>query len=158
MSRPATLTRSLWAHAALVALGVAATVLVRLLRDDLVVTWAQGGSGRLAALEAGDIDAPAFVPVAVVLCVVVVSLIWVLCSFVGHGYGWARLVLTGTVVFVAVATIAGIRTAPPTTFVVIGLVSFVIEAVALGLLWHRDTTAWIRGSWRDESDVVDASA
>lgn len=147
MSQPTAVTRILWTHLGLALLGLVTTGLVVVLRQDLVVTWAQGTRGRLAAVEAGDVDAPAFVPVALVLFVVMVSLVWVLCAFVRLGYGWSRLVLTGALVFLAIATIGAIRTAPPTTFVVLGLVSFVVEAVALGYLWHRDTTAWLRGSW-----------
>ena len=154
MPQPAALTRTLWAHLALCVLGVAVTVLVVVLRDDLVVAWAEGGEGRLAAVEAGDVDAPAFVPVAVVLCVVLVALVWVLCSFVRLGYGWARLVLTGALVFMAVATVAGIRTVPPTTFIVLGLVSFVVEAVALGYLWHRDVSAWLRDVDRSDEPTT----
>lgn len=155
MRQPASLTRLIWTQCALVLLGVVTVVLTRVLRDDLVRSWAQGhgsvsetlASGGLDAVKSGDITPPAFVPVAIVLFVVLSSLLWVLTAFVRLGYGWARLTITGLLAFMVVATVAGIRTSPPAVFVVLAAVSFAIEVVALAFLWHRDTSAHMSGTW-----------
>lgn len=152
MKQPASVTRLIASQVVLAVLGLVTVVLVVVLRDDLVRSWAEGRSpqvretlrvGGLEALEKSGVDAPAFVPPALVLFVVVAALIWVLVEFVRLGYAWSRIVLTGLLVFSAVATVAGIRTGPPAVFVVLGAVSFAIEAVSLVFLWHRDTTAYL---------------
>jgi hypothetical protein len=83
-----------------------------------------------------------------VLFVVVALLIWVLTEFLRKGYPWARVALTVTLFFLAVGTIAGLRTGAPLTFMVLSVVSFPLEAVAVFFLWHQDTGAFLRGSWR----------
>ena len=90
---------------------------------------------------------PAFVPVALVLFVVVALLIWVLAAFLRSGYGWARMSLTVTLFFLAVGTIAGLRTGAPAMFMVLSVASFPIEAAAVYFLWHKDTSAYLRGTW-----------
>ncbi|MCY7395592.1 MAG: hypothetical protein LH468_05440 [Nocardioides sp.] len=156
MSQPASLTRLLWTQWVLYALGLLTTVLTWAREDDLVRAWAEGradlrrtlATGGLEAIRSGGIAPPAFVPVAVVLFVVLASLVWVLLAFVRVGYGWARLTITGVLVFMAVATVAGIRTSPPSLFVALAAVSFLVELVMLAFLWHRDTSAHVRGTWQ----------
>ena len=94
---------------------------------------------------------PAFIPVALVLFVVVALLIWVLAAFLRGGYGWARMSLTVTLFFLAVGTIAGLRTGAPATFMVLSVASFPIEAAAAYFLWHKDTSAYLRGTWAPEA-------
>ena len=67
------------------------------------------------------------------LFVVVALLIWVLVAFLRGGYNWARISLTVTLFFLAVGTIAGLRTGAPTMFMVLSVVSFPIEAAAVVL-------------------------
>jgi hypothetical protein len=71
----------------------------------------------------------------------------VLGAFLRGGYGWARIALTATLFFLAVGTVAGLDTGAPTTFVLLAALSFPIEAAALYFLWHRDTGAYLRGTW-----------
>jgi hypothetical protein len=155
MRQPASLSRVVLAHAALTVLGLVTVVLTWVLRDDLVRSWAEGRSaslrevlrtGGVDALAASGVDPPAFVPVAVVLFVVLVMLVWVLVAFVRLGFGWARLVLTGLLAFTAIATVAGIRTTPPTVFVLLAAVSLVVSVAAVAFLWHPDTTAYLRAA------------
>src|SRR3954471_15845968 len=121
---PASLTWARRMLAALVALGAVVTVLMVVLRDQLIRTWAQGRpdlrkvlrTQGLDAVKDGDVHVPAFIPVALVLFVVVALLIWVLAAFLRGGYGWARMSLTVTLFFLAVGTIAGLRTGAPVTF------------------------------------------
>src|SRR3954454_13679492 len=152
---PASLTWARRMLAALVALGALVTVLIVVLRDQLIRTWAQGRPDTrkvlrtqgLDAVKNGEVHVPAFIPVALVLFVVVALLIWVLAAFLRGGYGWARMSLTVTLFFLAVGTIAGLRTGAPATFMALSIASFPIEAAAAYFLWHRDTSAYLRGTW-----------
>lgn len=150
--RPESLTWALRSLAALVTLGLVATVLIVVLRDDLVRTWAEGrrDTRRILALEGlqavkdGPVHPPSFVPVAVVLFVVMAALIWVLSAFLRGGFGWARIVLTICLFFLAVGTIGGLRTGAPAVFVVLSIASFPLEAAAVYFMWHKDTGAYLR--------------
>src|SRR3954454_893150 len=152
---PASLTWARRMLAALVALGALVTVLIVVLRDQLIRTWAQGRpdtrkvlrTGGLDAVKDGEVHVPHFIPVALTLFVVVALLIWVLTAFLRGGYGWARVALTITLFFLAVGTVAGLRTGAPATFVVLSLLSFPIEAAAAYFLWHHDTSRFVRGTW-----------
>jgi hypothetical protein len=153
--QPASLTWARRTLAALVALGAVVTALTVVLRDQLIRSWADGRSDlrrvlRTQGLEAvknGDVRAPAFVPVALVLFVVVAALIWVLAAFLQGGFPWARVALTATLFFLAVGTVAALRTGAPVTFVVLALLSFPLEVVAGWFLWHKDTSAYLAGTW-----------
>jgi len=152
---PASLTWARRLLVALVALGAVVTVLIVVLRDQLIRTWAQGRPDTrkvlrtqgLDAVKNGEVHVPAFIPVALTLFVVVALLIWVLSAFLRGGYGWARVALTVTLFFLAVGTVAGLSTGAPTTFMLLSLVSFPIEAAAAYFLWHRDTGAYLNGTW-----------
>jgi hypothetical protein len=140
---------------AIVALGAVVTVLIVVLRDQLIRSWAEGRpdlrrvlrTQGLDAVKGGDVHVPAFVPVALVLFVVVAALIWVLVAFLRGGYQWARVSLTVTLFFLAVGTIAALRTGAPVTFATLSVLSFPLEAAAVYFLWHRDTSAYLTGTW-----------
>ena len=147
-----------WAQrmlAALVVLGGVITVLVVVLQDQLIRSWAEGRPDTrkvlrtrgLQAVKDGEVHVPAFVPVALVLFVVVALLIWVLAAFLRGGYGWARVALTITLFFLAVGTVGGLRTGAPVTFTVLSVASFPVELAAVYFLWHQDTGAYLRGRW-----------
>jgi len=137
--------------AAVVALGAVVTGLTVVLRDQLIRTWAEGRrdlrrvlrTQGLDAVKNGDVHVPEFVPVALVLFVVVAGLIWVLVAFLRGGYKWARVALTATLFFLAVGTVAALRTGTPTTFTVLSVLSFPLEAAAAYFLWHKDTGAYL---------------
>jgi hypothetical protein len=141
--------------AALVALGAVVTLLIVVLQDELIRSWAQGRpdtrkvlrTGGLDAVKDGEVHVPQFIPVALTLFVVVALLIWVLTAFLRSGYGWARIALTITLFFLAVGTIAGLRTGAPATFMVLSVASFPIEAAAAYFLWHKDTGDFLQGTW-----------
>jgi len=153
--QPVSVTRAGQLLAALVALGAVVTLLIVVLRDQLIRAWAEGRPDTrkvlrtrgLDAVKDGDVHVPAFIPVALVLFVVVALLIWVLAAFLRGGYGWARVALTVTLFFLAVGTIGGLRTGAPVTFMVLSVASFPIEAAAAYFLWHKDTSAFLRGRW-----------
>jgi hypothetical protein len=163
--QPVSMTRAQQLLAVLVALGAVVTVLIVVLRDQLIRSWAQGRPDTrkvlrtrgLEAVKNGEVHVPAFIPVALVLFVVVALLIWVLSAFLRGGYGWARVALTVTLFFLAVGTIGGLRTGAPATFMVLSVASFPIELAAAYFLWHKDTTAYLRGTW-SAPEPQDASA
>jgi hypothetical protein len=153
--QPASLTWALRSLAAVVGLGLLTTVLMVVLRDELIRSWAEGrrdlrrvlNTQGLDGIKNGEVHVPAFVPVAVVMFVVVALLIWVLAAFVRSGYRWARVALTVTLVFLAVGTIGGLRTGAPAVFMVLSVASFPLEVAAIYFLWHKDTSAYLRGTW-----------
>ncbi len=136
-------------QALLVLLGLGALVaaLTVVLREDLIDSWAAGNEVRIEGLAAHTISPPAFVPVALTLFVVLALLLGVLYMFVRDGHNWARLALSALMAILALATVAGLRTGPPTVFVVLSLLSLVLDVTVLVLLWHRDTSAYMRGAW-----------
>jgi hypothetical protein len=152
---PRSVTRARQLLAALVALGAVVTVLIVVLQDQLIRSWAEGRPDTrrvlrtrgLQAVKDGEVHVPAFIPVALVLCVVVALLIWVLAAFLRGGYGWARVALTVTLFFLAVGTVGGLRTGAPVTFMVLSVASFPVEAAAAYFLWHKDTSAYLNGTW-----------
>jgi hypothetical protein len=159
--QPASVTWATRILTAIVVLGGVVTVLIVVLRDQLIRAWAEGRPDMrrvlrtqgLDAVKNGEVHVPAFVPVALVLFVVVAGLILVLTAFLRGGYNWARIALTLTLFFLAVGTIAGLRTGAPATFMVFSVISFPLEAAAAYFLWHKDTSAYLRGAWvvrRDE--------
>jgi hypothetical protein len=143
MSRPQprSLTNAIRVVWSLVALSGLTALLTVVLRDELVSRWAAGRQ------DVGTVQPPEFVPVAIVLFVVFAALAGVLVMFVRDGHSWARVSLSALVVFMAVATLAGLRTDPPVLFLGLALVSVVLDAILLVFLWHRDTTTYIRGAW-----------
>jgi hypothetical protein len=82
--------------------------------------------------------------VALVLFVVFALLAGVLAMFLRSGHHWARVSLTALAVFMAVASLAGLRSGPPPVFVVLTLVAVVLDLALLVFLWHRDTGTFIR--------------
>lgn len=123
---------------ALVVLGALVTLLTALEREALVRAWSVGHPSD------SSIQAPAFVPVAVVLYVVYAGLMLVLLPFVRGGYNWARWSQFALVMIIVLSTLAALRTAPPTLFVVGLVASLPLDAAILYLLVHRDTSAFMR--------------
>lgn len=143
MSRhqPRSLTSAIRVVWGLVALYGLTALLTVVLHDELISRWESGRP------DIGTVQPPEFVPVAIVLFIVFAALAGVLVMFVRDGHGWARLALSVLVLFMAVATLAGLRTDPPVLFLVLALASVVLDALLLFFLWRRDTGTYIRGSW-----------
>jgi hypothetical protein len=138
-SRPASVDRAVLLLWGLVVVGVIVTVLVVVFRQELAEAWSAGHPPDSA------IKQPEFVPVVIVSYVVVAGLILTLVPFLRGGHNWARHSLAATVVFIGITTVAGLRTDPPAVFVVCAAVSLVYNAVLLFHLYHRATTAYVRG-------------
>jgi hypothetical protein len=134
--RPASVTGAIWLLVAVVVMTGVTALLTLVFEDDLIDAWAAGRS------DAGSVEPPAFVPVAITMFVVVASLAAVLIMFFIQGHNWARVLLTALVALMGVATVAGLRTGPAAFFYVLAAASLVVDVVAIAFLWHRDTRAW----------------
>ncbi|WP_139227656.1 hypothetical protein [Nocardioides alpinus] len=127
------------------------TLLIWLLRDDVLLAWAKGNDGAQATLSEGGIEAlrespsaPGFVALAVVAFVGFALLAMVLASFFVGGHPWTRFVLTGTAgVGVLVGAIC-LDNHLPVIFVVLSGVIIVEGLVLLFFLWQRSTTTYLR--------------
>jgi len=150
--QPTTVTRATQVLGVLLGLGAIAAVLSVVLEDELIRSWAEHNPSVRKTLEAGGLDAvkdssvhiPAFAPVAVVLFLVLAGLALVLIAFVRARHSWARTCLAVLVAFTALGTIAGLRTTPPTIYLVLAGLSLIVEVVLVGLLFHRDTSTYLR--------------
>jgi hypothetical protein len=139
------------------------TVLTILLQDDLVEAWAEGNPGAREILREGGIDAlnassissPAFVPVVVVMFIVVLGMLAVLRIFFREGYEWARVSLAGMGLLIGLAAgLIAFRESPPVVFVVLCVVTILVDLVFLALLVHPDTTEFVRGAWLVHHDAA----
>ena len=122
----------------LIVLGAVVTVLTAVQRDALIRAWSVGHPSD------SSIQAPAFVPVAIVLYVVYAGLMLVLLPFLRGGYNWARWSQFALVAMIVLSTLAALRTEPPMLFVVCSVASLPLNAAILYFLVHRDTTAFLR--------------
>ncbi|MEP9365567.1 hypothetical protein ABLE68_21545 [Nocardioides sp. CN2-186] len=135
--RPGSVRALIWLLGGLIALtGLTATLTI-FLKDELVDDWA---SGRV---DAGSVEPPAFVPVAVTMFIVVASLAVVLLIFLLKRFPWARPVLTALMVVLGVAFFTTLRSGPPPLFLALTVVALVLDIGVLACVWHRDTTAYL---------------
>jgi len=128
-------TRGVWAQ---VVVGLTTAALVVVQRDALMDAWTAGQppDSTIAPLS--------FVPVAVVCCGTFVGSVLLMLAFLRAGHGWARWCLAAIVVFVVVATVAALRTSPPTAFVVVSAVGLLVEVATLVVLWRPSMTRFLR--------------
>ncbi|HET7069437.1 MAG TPA: hypothetical protein VFI40_01305 [Nocardioides sp.] len=140
----------------LVGMMVLVVVLMAVFPDQVVGAWAdhhEGArevfdqGGRLG-LERAGFAPPSFVPVGATMVVVGAMLVWVLGAFLRLGYRWGQLGLSGLMACCVYASIAlGFVLGPPPVFVVVAVVTLLVEGVALVCLWHHDTLVHVRGPW-----------
>ncbi len=149
---PTSVRRSIWTVWALAIWGVVATVLTVLLRDDLILAWAEGNSAAQEVLDAGGLDAlkdssiriPGFAALAVTLLIVYLALALVLVAFLRGGHGWARIVLTATAVFTSFAIVVGLERVLPLLFAGLSVVALVLNVALVWFLWRGDTSQFLR--------------
>ena len=149
--RPASLNLALQLLAALVLLGAVTVVLIVVLHDELIRSWAEGNPAvreiletrGLEAVKEGSVQPPQFVRVAITLYVVLAGLVAVLGVFLKNGFEWARIGITVLLFFSAVAGIAGLRVGQPITFTVCLIIGIGLFAAMMVPLWHPNTTAYI---------------
>jgi hypothetical protein len=151
----------------LVGMMVLVVALMAVFPDQVVGAWAdhhEGArevfdqGGRLG-LERAGFAPPSFVPVGATMVVVGAMLLWVLGAFLRLGYRWGQLGLSGLMACCGYASIAlGFVLGPPPVFVVVAVVTLLVEGVALVCLWHHDTLAHVRGPWTGGPGTDETSA
>ena len=127
------------------------TLLTWLMRDEVILGWAEGNPSAQEILAQGGIGllrespiVPGFVALAVVAFVGFAALALVLASFLLGGHAWARLVLTATAGVGVLVGAVCLDSHLPTIFVVLSAL-IIVEGVVLSfLLWRRETTAYLR--------------
>ena len=134
--RSVVVTGAIWLTVGAVGLAGLATLFTIVFKDALVDAWAADRS------DVGSVTPPAFVPVAVTMFFVVAMLTFVILTFFRHGYEWARILLSLIAVVLALATLAVLQTSPPTLFLVVAIVSLLVDVAAVVALWHKDTRAF----------------
>jgi hypothetical protein len=146
--------RATWALVLVVALLV---VLLAVFSDEVIGAWASGHEGAREVfdqggrqgLERAGFAPPSFLPVAVTMLVVGAMLVWVLAAVLRQGHRWGQLGLFALVLGSTYVSIAlGFVLTPPPVFVVVGVVSLLVEGVAAVCLWHPDTRRFLAGPWR----------
>lgn len=136
--RPGSVTSAIRAQLALVGMAGLATLLTIVERDELVRTW--------TTRHPTGIDPPDFVPVAIVLFITFGLLAAVLMVFFRAGHGPARVALTVLAGFFLLAMIAVLRLDPPVLFIVLAVLSALLDLVLLFFLWRKDTSEFLRGA------------
>ncbi len=136
--RPEAVTSAIRAQLALIGVGGLTTLLTVVQRDELVQAW--------ISRHPTGIDPPAFVPVAVVLFITFALLAAVLVVFFRGGHGSARVALTVLAGLLLLAMIAVLRLDPPVLFVVLAVISALLDLVLVYFLWHKDTSEFLRGA------------
>jgi hypothetical protein len=136
--RPGSVTSAIRAQLALVGVAGLSTLLTIIERDELVRTW--------TVRHPTGIDPPDFVPVAVVLFITFGLLAAVLMVFFRAGHGSARVALTVLAGLVLLAMIAVLRLDPPVLFIVLVVLSALLDLVLLFFLWRKDTSEFLRGA------------
>lgn len=140
---------------AFLALGLLTVALVALLRERMVLNWAEGHRdareivaqrGLDYLMDERPIAVPQFFAVSAVLFVTVASLIAVLSMFYAHGHHWARVCLTVLLVMTAIATGSGMRVDPPVTFLVLSWLAIALVVALLVAMWHPSTSATLRAT------------
>lgn len=135
---PASVTWAVRVQVALVLMSGVITVLTVVRRDELVAAW--------DARQVADIEAPAFVPVAIVLFVTFALLAAVLTVFFREGNPAGQVSLAGLALFFLFTMFVLVRQGPPVEFVVAAVAAGLLDLVLLFFLFHRDTHAFVRGA------------
>ncbi len=135
--RPASAINAIWAQAALVLVSALTTVLTVAQREELTRVWSAG--------QPAGAQPPAFAPVSIVLFFTFALLAWILVVFFRDGHPSARYALTALAVFHLFTDLVLCLQGPPVLFVVLSVLSAVLGLVLIFFLWHRDTSAFLRG-------------
>ena len=127
------------------------TLLIWLMRDDVVLGWAEGNPSAQEILAQGGIErlrespiVPGFVALALVAFIGFALLAMVLGSFFLGGHGWTRLVLTATAGVGVLVGAVCLDNHLPTIFTVLSAAVIAEGLVLSYFLWQRQTTAYLR--------------
>ena len=149
--RPGPVVNSMRVLGLIVATSGVITLLTWLMRDEVILGWAEGNPSAQEILAQGGIEqlrehqiVPGFVALAVVAFVGFAALAVVLASFFLGGHGWTRLVLTATAGVGVLVGAVCLDSHLPTIFVVLSALIIVEGLVLSFLLWRRETTTYLR--------------
>ena len=127
------------------------TLLIWLMRDEVILGWAEGNPSAQEILAQGGIDqlrdspiVPGFVALAVVAFVGFALLAMVLGSFFTGGHAWTRPVLTATAGLGVLVGAVCLDNHVPVIFVALSALVIVEGLVLSYFLWQRETTSYLR--------------
>lgn len=148
---PGSVVNSLRVLGLIVATSGVITLLIWLMRDDVILGWAEGNPSAQEILAQGGIEqlrespiVPGFVALSVVAFIGFTALAVVLGSFFRGGHAWTRYVLTATAGVGVLVGAVCLDSHLPTIFVVLSAL-IILEGLVLSFfLWQRETTAYLR--------------
>ena len=148
---PGSVVNSMRVLGLIVATSGVITVLIWLMRDEVIIGWAEGNPSAQEILAQGGIEqlrespiVPGFVALSVVAFVGFALLVLVLGSFFVGGHGWTRPVLTATAGVGVLVGVVCLDAHLPAIFVVLSALVIVEGLVFSFFLWQRETTAYLR--------------
>jgi hypothetical protein len=148
---PGSVVNSLRVLGLIVATSGVITLLIWLMRDDVILGWAEGNPSAQEILAQGGIEqlrespiVPGFVALSVVAFIGFTALAVVLGSFFRGGHAWTRYVLTATAGVGVLVGAVCLDSHLPTIFVVLSALVILEGLVLSFFLWQRETTAYLR--------------
>ena len=148
---PGSVVNSMRVLGLIVATSGVITLLIWLMRDEVILGWAEGNPSAQEILAQGGLEqlrdspiVPGFVALSVVAFVGFAALVLVLGSFFVGGYAWTRPVLTATAGVGVLVGVVSLDTHLPAVFVVLSALVIVEGLVLSFFLWRRETTAFLR--------------
>ena len=148
---PGSVVNSMRVLALIVATSGVITLLIWLMRDDVILGWAEGNERAQVILAEGGIAVlrddqivPGFVALSVVAFVGFAALALVLGSFFVGGHGWTRPVLAATAGVGVLVGVVCLDSHLPVIFVVLSALVILEGLVLSFFLWRRETTDFLR--------------
>jgi hypothetical protein len=127
---------------AIVAMSVLSAVVTFIFFDDIISTTLDS---QPASVDEGAVRAS--VTVSALVAVVVFGALWIVLGiFLGKGANWARIVLTILAGLGVVFGLFGLFGPQHASVLVVGIITWVLEAALLWFLWQKDSTAYLKGS------------
>ena len=148
---PGSVVNSMRVLGLIVATSGVITLLIWLMRDEVILGWAEGNPSAQELLSQGGIEllrespiVPGFVALSIVAFVGFALLVLVLGSFFVGGHGWTRPVLTATAGVGVLVGVVCLDSHLPAIFVVLSALVIIEGLVFVFFLWQRETTAFLR--------------
>jgi hypothetical protein len=128
---------------AIVAMSVLSAVVTFIFIDDIIATALQDQG--TAGVSEGTVRASA--TVSAVVGVVLFGALWIVLGiFLRKGANWARIVLSILAGLGVVFGLFGLAAPQHASVLVIGVITWVLEAALLWFLWQKDSTAYLKGA------------
>jgi hypothetical protein len=125
---------------AIVAMSVLSAVVTFIFIDDIVATALDG---QVAGVDESTVRASA--TVSALVGVVVFGALWIVLGiFLRKGANWARIVLSILAGLGVVFGLFGLAAPQHASVLVIGVITWVLEAALLWFLWQKDSTAYLK--------------